>query len=322
MKVLVTGSSGFIGTHLIHRLIQDGHSVLGVDLMAPAVIVGDFSFQPCNIVEGSRLVAIVSDFVPQAIIHLAARTDLKGKHTHDYLANVVGVENLVSAIRQTAGVKRCIFTSSQLVCRIGYLPKHDEDYQPNSPYGKSKVLTEQTVRNSDGGGIEWCLVRPTTVWGPGMNEHYRNFLRLIRQGKYFHVGHRPLYKTYGFVGNIVHQYVRLLEAPAEQIHRRVFYVADYKPISLREWADGFQREFGARPIPTVPEWLAKRMATLGDIVNAFGYRSFPFNSFRLTNILTEYQYDLSQTISVCGDLSWNPEQGIRETAAWFLQIDH
>lgn len=321
IKVLVTGSAGFIGEHLVCRLVREGHTVLGVDIKHPTVEPSNFSFQACNILDDPQLTAIVSDFAPQAVIHLAARTDLEGKDIHDYESNIAGVENVISAVRETPSIKRCIFTSSQLVCKVGYIPTHDQDYQPNTLYGQSKVMGEKISRDSNGGGVEWCLVRPTTVWGPGMNQHYQSFFRLIRQGRYFHVGYRPLYKTYGFVGNVVYQYVRLLEAPASRISQRVFYVADYQPLSLREWADAFQREFGSKPIWTISEALAKLLARMGDAINAVGYYKFPFNSFRLKNILTEYQYDMSQTEEVCGELCYTFEQGVRETADWFMKID-
>jgi nucleoside-diphosphate-sugar epimerase len=321
MKVLVTGSSGFIGEHLVQRLTREGHTVGGLDVTPPSTEPANFTFQIGSLVDGPKLTAITSSFAPQTIVHLAARTDLDGKDLQDYAANIGGVENLLTAIRKTPSVTRCIFTSSQLVCKAGYIPKHEQDYRPNTLYGQSKVMTEQAVRYADGGGVEWCLVRPTTVWGPGMNRHYQSFFRLIRRGRYFHIGHRPLYKTYGFVRNVVQQYLRLLEVPARLIHRRVFYVGDYEPLSLREWANAFQREFDAKPIPTLPEALAKLLAKLGDAINAAGYHSFPFNSFRLNNILTEYQYDMSETRAVCGELCANVEQGVKETATWFMHVD-
>src|SRR6185503_17868585 len=98
------------------------------------------------------------------------------------------------------------------VCRVGYVPKADDDYRPSTLYGQSKVRTEQIVRAADGGGVEWCIVRPTLVWGPGMGPHYRRFFRMITEGRYFHVGAKPLYKSYGYVGNVAYQFAKLLEA--------------------------------------------------------------------------------------------------------------
>lgn len=287
---------------------------MGVGLGNPG---GDAPFRRCDILDGPGLTRVFQEYQPQAAIHLAARTDLDEKRDiSGYSANTTGVENLVAAIAATPSMKRCIFTSTQLVCRIGYIPKDDEDYQPGTLYGQSKVLGEQAVRRTDGGGVEWCIVRPTTVWGPGMNPHYQRFFRLITKGLYFHVGHRPLYKSYGYVGNVAHQYLKLLEAPAQKLHRKTLYLADYQPLSLRDWADALQREMGARTIRTIPGPLAGFAARTGDIINALGMRRFPFNSFRLNNILTEYELDLSETEELCGPLPFDVEQGIKETVAW------
>ena len=319
-RILITGSSGFIGTHLVDTLIRRGFAVYGLDVQVPDYSGNDFHFVPCDILDANELKRVLSNCQPQAIVHLAARTDLDGKNVSDYAANVDGVQNLIKAIADTPSVQRCIYTSSQLVCRVGYVPKGEQDYCPNTIYGESKVLTEQIIKQHDGSGREWCLVRPTTVWGAGMKPHYQRFFRMISQGRYFFVGQRPLFKSYSYVGNIVYQYQKILEASTEQVHRKTFYLADYEPISLRAWVNAFQRELGARPVPTVPEPLAKVMACLGDMINSVGVKSFPFNSFRLKNILTEYQFDLSNTEKVCGPLPYNMEQGVQETAVWIRTL--
>ena len=229
-------------------------------------------------------------------------------------------ENLIAAVRLTPSIRRAIWTSSQLVCRVGYVPRNDTDYTADTLYGQSKVRTEQIVREQDGAGREWCLVRPTTVWGPGMSAHYQRFLRMIERGYYFHVGHSPLWKSYSYIENIAFQYLRLLEAPADLIHRKTFYLADYEPIDLLAWSDAFQRAFQSRPIPHMPLGIAHMLAYCGDAVNAVGVQKFPFNSFRLNNVLTQYQFDLKPTEAVCGPLPYDMEQGVAETAAWLRAI--
>ena len=143
---------------------------------------------------------------------------------------------------------------------------------------------------------------------------------MISDGRYFHVGRRPLRKSYGYVGNVVHQYIKLLQAPAERINTKTLYLADYTPISLREWTSLIGRELGGGPIRTIPEGLARVAAYCGDIINFLGYIDFPFNSFRLKNVLTEYQVDLSNTENICGDLPYTLQQGVRETVEWYKQV--
>jgi nucleoside-diphosphate-sugar epimerase len=319
--IVVTGSSGFIGRHLVRRLLAHGAKVWGIDRRPSGLDLAGYTERVVDLLDQHLLRSAVAEAGPEALIHLAARTDLDEASDIDgYAANTVGVENLVAAIRATPSIRRWVCTSSQLVCRVGYVPKHDADYQPSTLYGESKVRTEQIVRSAAGAGREWCLTRPTTIWGPGMNPHYLTFFRMIRDGSYFHVGRGPTLKSYGYVGNTVAQYIRLLEAPAEALHGRVLYLADYEPIGLEAWADAFQAALGAPPIRTVPVSVARVAAWLGDFLNLVGAKRFPFNSFRLNNVLTAYRADLSSTRAVCGDLPYTMSDGVAQTAKWLRAV--
>jgi nucleoside-diphosphate-sugar epimerase len=321
MRVLVTGSSGFIGRHMVAKLSAEGHWVAGLDKRAQHLAQFENVHLHCDLLDSNKLTRSVQEISPEAVIHLAARTDLEEtRHLSGYAANIDGVRNLITSIASTPSIRRCIYTSSQLVCQVGYTARHETDYCPTTLYGESKVRTEQIVRETDGGIGEWCLARPTTVWGPGMNAHYRRFFEMIEAGRYFHIGNKPLYKSYSYVGNIVSEYTKLLAAPKEQITRRTFYLADYTPIDLIAWADSFQQALGAPSIGHIPRSTARALAILGDAVNALGFRGFPFNSFRLRNILTEYQVDLTATEAVCGVLPFSLEEGVQATAQWIREF--
>lgn len=151
-----------------------------------------------------------------------------------------------------------------------------------------------------------------------MSEHYQSLLKHIKKGTYFHSGGGALFKSYSYAENIAHQYFQLLLAPAELIHQQVFYMADYDPLSLRDYANALATHLGSKTPITVPLWFAKVLAKGGDVLNACGVR-FPYNSFRLKNIRTEYIFDMSKTQAVCGPLPKTFEEGVAETARWYLE---
>ena len=318
MRVFITGSSGLIGKWTAERLISEGHVIAGYDNrpnrfahLAGHCLVGD-------ILDGNALREAFESFAPDALVHLAARCDLDGKTLADYEANVGGVQNVCRAVRSTPSIRRAVYTSSQLVCRVCRVPASDREHCPDTVYGKSKVRTEEIVRKEDGGGVSWCLTRPTTVWGPYMGEHYQSLLRHIQKGRYFHSGNGRLLKSYAYAENIAYQYSRLLQAPDADVAGKVFYLADYEPLSLRDYVNALADAMGVRRPLTMRLPLARAVATMGDMLNALGL-GFPFNRFRLRNILTEYVFDLQQTRDVCGELPQTFEQGVEATARWFLE---
>ncbi len=321
-KVLVTGSSGFIGHWLVEQLKKEGYRVIGLDKVPPTQSLNIDEHIDCNILDKNRLLNEVKRVAPDALIHLAARTDLdEVRDINGYADNIEGVQNVVEAVRKTSTIQRAIYTSSQLVCKVGYVPVSDTDYCPNNLYGESKVFTERIVRDEDGGSVEWCLVRPTTVWGPYMSLHYQSMLRYIRKGIYFHAGNSKLYKSYSYAGNIAYQYSRLLKAESGDIQRETFYLSDYEPLSLRDYADGLAVEMRSPKIMTVPLPFARLLALTGNMLNKCGLKQFPYNTFRLNNILTEYMFDMSKTQAICGPLPYSQSQGLRQTAEWFLSLD-
>lgn len=316
-RVLVTGSSGFIGSHLVEALAERGHSVAGLDHSIPPRELPLDGFHQVDLRDREGVMRAVESVAPTTLLHLGARADLDEKNDlSGYDANIGGVRNLLDAMAAVGTVTRAICTSTQLVCRVGYVPRDDHDYCPTTLYGRSKVRTEEIWREADGAGTEWCITRPTTIWGPGMNPHYLTFFRMVRDGRYFHVGKGDWKKSYGYIGNTVHQYLKLLGAPREEIQGRVFYLADYEPLSLGEWAEKFRIALGGPPIRRIPLALARTGAAVGDLANAVGMRRFPLNSFRLKNVITEYQFDLSATRRVCGALPFTLDDGVGETARW------
>lgn len=315
-KILVTGGSGFIGTNLVSYFVERGAVVLNFDRRAPL----DQS-RLTNWVEGDLcdewgIAAVVDDFRPNFVAHLAARTDLDGVSLANYRVNSGGTQNLIEAVRSIDSVRRILFTSSMLVSGAGHTPQGLDDCRPTTIYGESKLQMERFIHRSVL-AKEWSIIRPTSIWGPWFGEPYRNFFDLVVKGMYVHPGRRACTKTYGFVGNSVRQMESLLTAPADVVHQKTFYIGDAPPLDISVWADQVRRAHCGRKCRRLPYAGMLLLAGFGDLLKMAGIH-FPMTSFRLKNMTSDNVFDLEHLIAVTGAPHFATEEGIRATLDWLV----
>jgi nucleoside-diphosphate-sugar epimerase len=319
-KILITGGSGFIGTNLVENYLQQGYKVLNLDIAPPRNVSHKPFWKRIDILDRATLLQTVSDFQPIFFLHFAARTDLdEHNNLAGYAANIEGICNVIDAVRATPSIRRAIFASSQLVCRLGYIPKDDYDYNPTTLYGHSKALGERIIRTTSDFNAIWTIVRPTSIWGPWFGIPYKNFFEAIAKNMYIHTGSIKTLKQWGFVGNTVFQMDNLIHAAREDVHQKTFYLADYQPIDLHVFANQVQKAIGARSIRTIPNGLMKILASGGDILQVLGWKGSLLTSFRYSNIATPEIQDLEPLRKVVGPLPFKTAQGIDLTVQWLKE---
>lgn len=319
MKLLITGGSGFIGTNFIIDCLEKGEEILNIDIAEPKIDGHRKFWRNVDIRNYESLEKAVLGFAPEYIVHLAARTDLNGRSIEDYDTNTLGVENVLKVSEKLPNLVKIIIASSMLVCKVGYIPKTQFDYAPSTYYGESKVITEKTVWEHKP-SCDWAIIRPTSIWGPWFGEPYRNFFDMVVKKRYFHIGNRGCTKTYGYVGNAVYQIEQILLHGTEDEEGKVFFIGDYRPTNIEEWADEIAAQLGYR-ILRVPYWMIWCAARVGDVLRRCGIK-FPMTSFRLRNMTTDNVVELGQTQKVAGDLPYRRGNGIRETLMWLKSYNN
>ncbi|MCD6354997.1 MAG: NAD(P)-dependent oxidoreductase, partial [Prolixibacteraceae bacterium] len=230
--------------------------------------------------------------------------------------NTLGTKNIIICANKIKNTKRVIYASSMLVCEIGYTPQSYSDYKPSTFYGRSKVQMEEIIKKTPQ-KYDWTIIRPTSIWGPGFGVPYRNFFDMVIKKQYFHIGTKACTKTYGYIGNVVHQIDSILNAPSEKIQGQVFYLGDYEPTNIKTWADEIGRELGIK-IKTIPYSLIKIAALSGDILKQVGV-NFPMTTFRLKNMTTDNVMDLSNTKELAPNFPFTRKEGIKKTLEWLKQ---
>ena len=137
---------------------------------------------------------------------------------------------------------------------------------------------------------------------------------MVINKRYFHIGKKSCTKTYGYIENLVYQIDSILYAPTEKIQGNVFYLGDYEPTNINNWANEIASEIGIT-IKTIPFPLIKLAAIGGDFLKLFGI-NFPMTSFRLKNMTTNNVINLSNTMEIASHLPFTRIEGIRKTLNW------
>lgn len=318
MRVAITGGSGFIGTNLVEHYVTSDVPVVNLDPAQPRNELHMAQWRKVDPLEASDVRGALDEFAPTHVFHLGARTDLHGTTLDDYAYNTRGVEVVLDACNALAGLKRVVFASSRLVCRIGYQPASDTDYCAPNAYGESKVRGEQLVRGAKT-AFPWVILRPTSIWGPWFDVPYRTFFLTIAANRYVHVGRRPVRKSFGYVGNTVHQLAAVAETSSGEIDGMTVYLADSPPIDVIDMANRIQRELSSRPIRTLPRSVVKPVALVGDLLQRLGWSEPPLTSFRLDNLLTEMLYDTAPLDRLFPRLPYSLDEGIRHTVDWMRE---
>ncbi|WP_295962264.1 NAD(P)-dependent oxidoreductase [uncultured Alistipes sp.] len=314
-KLLITGGSGFIGTNLINHLLQTNQTeVLNIDIAEPKIKEHRTYWEKVDIRDYNSLNKVVTKFAPDHLIHLAARTDLRGKTLKDYNTNSDGIISLLKILENTPTLKKAVFASSMYVCYPGYIPKNFDDYQPHTLYGESKVLTEQIIKTTNPNKYCWSIIRPTSIWGPWFGEPYNKFFKLILSHAYFHLGKKACHKTYGYVDNTVCQILSIINANNDEVHRKTYYLGDYLPYDITEWANEIAACASIR-IPNIPYFLFVIAGRAGDFLQLFGIK-FPMTSFRLKNMTTDNVHDLTPIKKLAPILPTSREEGNKMTIEW------
>jgi UDP-glucose 4-epimerase len=174
MRVLVTGGAGFMGSHLADALISRGDEVAVVDDMSagrPGRVPDTAVTHKVSVTEVDALGALVAEFRPELICHLAAQIDVRVSVAHpafDAEANIIGTVNVLEAARSVGA--RVLFCSTGAVIygRDAPIPSLEDVLPlPESPYGVAKHCGEQYVALYNRlHGTSHAVLRFANVYGP------------------------------------------------------------------------------------------------------------------------------------------------------------
>lgn len=283
MRVLLTGSSGFIGTYLGRALRETGHHVVGLDRDKP-----DWS-APDEFVHGDILddgvLEEAFDRSVACVVHLAAAKDDWGLSRQEYFRdNVRATERLLS-VGAGHGIAKWFHYSTVGVLASGAEPVDESaPYKPETAYGASKAEAEMlfTEFGRDDPTAEVMILRPSAVFGP-RNPPTTNVHRLVEAilgGRFVMVGDGKTPKTTSYIENLVEATLFLLDEMRPGV--QTFHYVD-QPVMTTEYLVGaiYRHASKDRPRWRVPLPFARTVAYASDIVGSLLGMDFPITAARI-----------------------------------------
>ena len=173
--ILVTGSSGFVGQHLLRRLNGSNHRIIAVDKEQPPTFIDEVHYHTIDLSKRPIVDELIADTSPDTIFHLAAQTSVavsSREPIQDIQDNVTASVSLIQSAVHFS-IPRIVFTSTggAMYGDSSAVPfSESTSVNPQSIYGVSKLAVEHYLRV-----LTYCtetavsVVRPGNIYGPGQN---------------------------------------------------------------------------------------------------------------------------------------------------------
>ena len=279
MRILVTGSSGFVGQHLSRFLKSVGDEVIPCPgPVGPAAL---------DVTDGESVLKRIGEAQPEAIVHLAGVSSVAWSHanpTETFLVNTLGTVNVLRGVREGAPKARLLLVGSgEMYGRLtkGHRAREDDPLRPLSPYAASKCSAEEAARQFAASyGLHVVCARPFNHLGAGQAPQFvvPSFAKQIIEVKrgqrepIIEVGDLSPIRDFLHVEDVIRGYRLLLTAgePAA-----AYNVCSGEPVAIRSLLDqmleiaGVQVEVRVGPRrlrPAEISWLvgdAARIRSLG-----------------------------------------------------------
>jgi nucleoside-diphosphate-sugar epimerase len=322
MRIFVTGGTGFTGAALVRRLLRDGHQVVSLDKQ-PGLADEELKSLGAELVYGSvtdRAVVAKCAQGAEVVMHLAAAFRELGVPDEVYKSVNVDGTRVVAEESLKAGARKLVYCSTQGVHGHIANPPGDESspIAPADYYQQTKYEGELELKALDGSALEYVILRPTAIYGPGDPGRFQMIYRRARRGTFPMFGSGRTYYHPVYVDNLVDAFVLAMERGRGAGQAYIIGDAEFFPI--QELVARIGKAIGVEVrIPHYPIWpLVIAGHVCEKICKPFGIEPpiFPrrvdwfrqVRAFRIEKARRELGYEPRVGI----------EEGLKRTGDWYI----
>jgi len=324
VKYLITGATGFIGPHLVRKLVSEGHSCrclvrnssnvevlkeLGVELAE-----GD-------ITRAETLKGIADGM--DRVLHMATLGHMSNFTVTESMFEAINVRGTLHIMQEAlrARVQRVVHCST--VAAMGICPDvsatEESSCNPHHPYGRSKLKTEQKVLLLIAEkALPSVIIRFSMVYGPGDARDILKLTRLTKKGLFPKIGNRPKLTPLIHVDDAVKG---LLLAAEKGRIGEVYLLTNQESLPFDNIRKILQQALVIKRFPLyVPEWAALTAASLSEKIFPVIGKVPPVSRKNIESTLADRVFSIEKAKK---ELDFhpqvNPEIGLRETVEWYKE---
>lgn len=324
MDILITGSSGFIGSFIVEEALRRGMNVwAAVRGTSSRKYLTDprINFIELNLDSQTQLVEQLTGLNLDCVVHAAGATKCLDKADF-FRTNTDGTRNLALALRQTqTRLRRFVFVSSLSI----YGPvREQQPYteisegdtpRPNTAYGQSKLDAERFLDSLE--GFPCVTLRPTGVYGPRERDYFM-MAKSIKSHTDFAVGYRPQDITFVYVQDVVQAVFLAIERGTDG---RKYFLSDGNVYDSRTFSDLIRRELGNPWLLRVkaPLWLLRIITACGEAAGHITGRVSALNADKY-HIMSQrnWRCDIGPARRELGyEPQYDLERGVKLTMDWY-----
>jgi len=321
MTVLVTGGTGFIGSHVVEALMERGQRVRCLVRSPDRLrwLSGlDIDIVPGDCTHPETLRSAVAGV--ERVIHVAGTTFAPTEAAF-FQDNAVATRNLLDACLGDGDVRRFVLVSSQAAAGPGTRerPVRESDSpRPLTPYGRSKLAAERhCLQAAD--RLSVLILRPSAVYGP-RDTAFLPYFRLVKRGFLIEFGPGGREVSLCYVNDLAEGIVTAADSHLES--GSVYFIADSEPYSWDSVEMLLCAQWGVRGRRVVVPGVVLRLA--GAIGQAYGVltrKAVPINRARAAELLEKHW--VCDTTAARRDLGYSPgvnlENGLHKAVRWYEQ---
>jgi len=326
-KLLITGSTGFVGRHIVEHALESGYKVVASTrsnsninwLKEHNIPIVELSLSEPEklVIELLEIIKIHGDI--DVVVHNAGITQSLNANDY-YHVNYTLTKNLINAIKKISGViLKFIYVSS--IAAIGpgnpktFVPINEDDTpHPVTHYGRSKLKAEQFLKNQR--ELTWIILRPTVVYGPREKNFFKMIKAINKKGE-FYIGSKTQMLSFIYVDDLSDVIIKMcvnnssnkvynisdgIAYPAFRVNQIIKSVLNRKTISI-----------------VMPIWFVRIIAFFDGCIGIITRRAPILNQDKV-NELEQLNW-LCDNSRIVDDIGFSPnfnfESGIKKTINWY-----